>query len=342
MTTTLPCRNPGQIQTDSVRRRRRIAFLGFDGVKTLDLTAQLEAFVAARSRLAGEAAARQYEIVLLGASGRTFVSQSGVIFKAQETLLSARDFDTIIIPGGNWTRARPVADELMRWLVRQVPRTRRVAAVCGGIYPLAQTGLLDGRQVTTHWRMVADVARRFPRVRVRTDVSFLEDGPFHTCGGGTASMEMTLALIQQDEGVQLAQELARELVLPLRPPGVAEVVPDASMFETAPTDRVAELSAWIANNLHRKLSVETLAERACVCPRHFYRLFKLVYGCPPAEYVQRLRLNEARRRLQTSRNSVRSIASAVGFNSAEAFRRAFQQQLGLRPSACRNGHLRTA
>lgn len=316
----------------------RVGFVGFDGVRTLDLAGPLEAFAAARRLLAGGTGV-QYELVMLGVSARTFVSESGVVFKAQETIPAAGDFDTIIIPGGSWMRTQRLAEPLREWLLREVPRARRVAAVCGGSFALAQTGLLDGRQITTHWRLAGEVARRFQQVRVRNDLAFLVDGPFHSCGGGTASMEMCLALIQEDQGVRVALELARELVMPLRPPGRAETEPDSQIFDTPPADRMSELAPWIAANLHHKLTVEMLAERACVCPRHFYRLFKSVYGCPPAEYIQRVRLREARRRLETSRHSVRSIATAVGFNSAEAFRRAFRQQMGLQPTACRSAAL---
>jgi transcriptional regulator GlxA family with amidase domain len=311
--------------------RRRIGFLGFDGVRTLDLAGPLEAFTATANLNSDNPHEPAYQVVLIGLKRKNFVSESGLIFRAQETTETAAALDTIVIPGGAGLNRAETLAELSAWLSQHGPQARRVAAVCGGIYPLAQSGLLDHRSVTTHWRFAHDVARRFPAVQVNTNVSFLKDGPFYTCGGGAAGIEMALSLIHEDQGPETALALARELVVRLRPPGEGETQPDPSIYQSGPSDKIAELPAWIVAHLGGDLSVQALAQRACVCPRHFRRLFRSAFKRSPAEFVEQLRLREAGRRLQTSRHSIDSIASEVGYASADVFRRAFERRLGLSP-----------
>jgi transcriptional regulator GlxA family with amidase domain len=212
---------------------------------------------------------------------------------------------------------------------------RRIVSISTGIYPLAQSGLIDGRKVTTHWRFAQDVAKRFPKVRLDPAASFTKDGPFYTCGGGTAAIELTLALIEEDYGARVALSVARELGMRLRPIGNNESHLDPSQFECGPTDRLAELPAWIGAHLNDNLSVDVLAERACICPRHFSRLFKRFFHRTPADFVETLRLNEARRRLLLPRDSVENVAVAVGFKNPDSFRRAFQRRLGVNPATFR-------
>jgi len=311
--------------------RRRIGFLGFDGVRTLDLAGPLDAFTASRNSTAAMAPDASYQLVVIGLKNRTFVSEAGITFRAQETTESVTDLDTIIIPGGSGLQRPDVLLELANWLSSHASKARRVAAVCGGIYPLAQSGLVNGRTVTTHWRFIHDVARRYPAVQVKSHSTFMKDGPFYTCGGGAAAIEMALSLVQEDQGADVAQALAREMVVRLRPPGESESQPDLSVYQSSPSDKIAELPSWIVAHLDHDLSVQALAQRACVCPRHLRRLFRIAFQKSPAEFVEQLRLREAGRRLQTSRHSIDSIASAVGYASADVFRRAFERRLGLSP-----------
>ena len=313
--------------------RRRIGFIGFDGMRTLDLAGPLDAFTASRSLSLGSSGVQvaPYQIVIIGLKQKSFVSESGISFRAQETTESVTDLDTIIIPGGSGLQRPETLVDLASWLTTNGSKARRVAAVCAGIYPLAQCGLLDGRTVTTHWRLAHDLAKRFPAVQVKTHSTFVKDGSFYTCGGGAASIEMALSLIQEDQGPDVAMSLAREMVVRLRPPGDEEGQPDLSVYQSSPSDKIAELPAWIVAHLDHDLSVHALAQRACVCPRHLRRLFRIAFKKSPAEFVEQLRLREAGRRLQTSRHSIDSIASAVGYASADVFRRAFERRVGLTP-----------
>jgi transcriptional regulator GlxA family with amidase domain len=326
---------------DGAMNRKLIGVVGFDGVKMLDLTSPLETFATARI---GDGVARQscYDIMIVSATGKNFVSESGISFKAEKTIDTAPAFDTIVIPGGKGVRQPETGRKVATWLASQAARTRRFAAVSTGVYALAESGLLHGRSVTTHWRFVQDLARRFPTLRVTNTAAFLKDGAFYSSGGGTAGIEMALALIEEDFGSQTALAIAREFVMTLRPAGSSENQIDASEYQPAPMDRLADLPAWIVAHLREHLSVEVLAERSCVCPRHFSRLFRRMFKSTPADFVEQLRLSEAGRRLLTGRNSVQSVASAVGFASADAFRRAFERRYGITPSRFRNRQIAAA
>ena len=321
---------------------RRVGIIGYDGVNSLDLTGPLETLAAARNGI-GPQAQPCYRVTLIGLNGKTFVSQSQVAFQTESTLLKTGDLDTVIIPGGLGMGSNDTRRRIAEWIAANIHRVRRIVCVCNGVYPLAQSGLLDGRKVATHWRLAQDLAIRFPKLRVDATSSFLQDGPFYTCGAGTAAMEMTLALIEEDYGSRVALSVARELVVRLRPAGQNESVMDPSQFECVPTDRLAELPAWIAAHLNDNLSVDVLAARACLCPRHFSRLFKRFFNATPATFVERIRLDEASRCLSTSRHSIAGVASAVGFASADTFRRAFERRHGLSPVAYRrNSHAQNA
>jgi transcriptional regulator GlxA family with amidase domain len=314
---------------------KNVGVVGFDGVSASDLTGPLDAL--ARASVVGVSNKRSicYRPVLLGLTSRRLVSESGLPFRAEATLATAGPLDTIIVPGGKGVRQPDTMALVAGWLAERSGETRRIASVSTGIYALARGGLLDGRHVTTHWRFASDVARRFPKLRVNYAAAFLKDGAFYTSGGGSSGLEMTLALIEEDFGNQAAREVAREFVMRLRPMGEADDHFEFANYQCDPTERVSELPAWILAHLRENLTVEALAARACLCPRHFSRVFKDVFNCTPGDFVEELRLAEARRRLLGLRSSVEDIAGSVGFHSADAFRRAFERRVGMTPSLFR-------
>lgn len=316
------------------RTPKVIGLLGYDNVAALDLTGPLEALASARHP-GEEGAPPCYKPIIVGLTNKSFTSESGLHFKADVTADSARSFDTIIIPGGKGLRQSETRRRAAEWLAAQGAQTRRIASVSTGIYALAQSGLVDGRHVTTHWRFSRDVAQRFPKLRISRSVAFLKDEAFYSSAGGTAGIEMTLALIQEDYGGEVARGVARELVMRLRPPGVGGDDFEPTVYQADPTERVAELPSWILGHLHERMTIDMLAERTCLCPRHFSRLFKQVFECTPADFVEELRLSEARRRLLGLRTTVESVAESVGFKSSDAFRRAFERRVGVTPTAFR-------
>jgi transcriptional regulator GlxA family with amidase domain len=308
-----------------------VGILGFDGLNALDLTGPLETLATARTDETEKDASFCYDVRVIGVTGKSFVSESGIGFKSEDTLSRTPTLDTIIVPGGAGIRTGETNRKVADWLRVHASDIRRTVSVCTGIYPVAKSGLLDGRKVTTHWRFAQDVRKRFPKLRLDHTSSFIKDGQFYTCGGGTAAIEMTLALLEEDYGSRLAISIARELVMRLRPPGDNESPFDPYEFDCGPTDRLADLPAWIGTHLNEDLSVEVLAERTCLCPRHFSRLFKNSFNATPAAFVEQLRLDEARRRLLIPRNRVENVARAVGFKNADSFRRAFRRRHGINP-----------
>ncbi len=316
-------------------KTKSIGILGFDGLTVLDLAGPMEALAVARTDVDQEKARACYAVSIVGFSSKTFVSDSKVTFTVKETLLKAPHLDTVIIPGGVGIRSGETFRKVAEWLATRACSFNRVVSICTGIYPLAQSGLLDGRRVATHWRFAQDVARRFPKVRVDPTASFVKDGLFYTCGGGTAAIELTLALIEEDYGSRVALSVAREFSMRLRPLGDNESSIDPSQFDCGPADRLAELPAWIGAHLDHNLSVEVLAERTCVCYRHFTRLFKRLFKSTPGDFVEALRISEARRRLLTTHNSIESVAVAVGFTNPDSFRRSFERRVGLSPGLFR-------
>jgi transcriptional regulator GlxA family with amidase domain len=211
--------------------------------------------------------------------------------------------------------------------------------VCTGFFALAQTGLLDGRRVTTHWKFASELASRFPFLKVDANALYIRDGKFYSSAGITAGIDLALALIEEDFGAQVALAVARELVVYMKRPGGQEQFSEPLKFQVASTSRFTDLAAWILVHLDRDLSVEAMAEHTNLCPRQFSRRFRSEFNSTPAAFVQRLRLDEGRKRLSASDCSVEAVADSVGFHDPDSFRRAFIRRFGVAPSQYRNRFL---
>jgi transcriptional regulator GlxA family with amidase domain len=314
-------------------KARRIGFVGFRDAVALDIVGPMDAF-----SLASEMESAQgprYRCLVLGLSRRPFVTGSGLVIRPDCALADAPALDTLVIPGGAGLRDPRMNAALVSWVRASARGIRRIASVCTGIYALAPTGLLDGRRAATHWRFAEDVARRFPQVTVDADAIFVRDGPFYTSAGVTAGMDLALALIEEDHGARLAIRVAREMVLHHKRAGGQQQYSEPLRYQAEHGDRLGELASWLTLNLTGDLSVETLARRACLSPRHFSRRFKEEFLTTPADFVERARLDEARRRLAAAGPSLSQVAGSVGFESADAFRRAFSRRFGVTPGAYR-------
>jgi transcriptional regulator GlxA family with amidase domain len=316
-------------------KRKKVGFLGYDGVMALDLAGPIDAFMTATIENSDGKLENCYEVVIIGLNAKPFTSESGITFKPQTTILRALALDTLIIPGGRGLRNPDTQRQAADWIRSRAHSFRRIASVCTGVYALAAAGLLNGRQVTTHWRHAREVADRFPKLIVDPNALYLKDGKFYTCAGVTSGIDLSLALIEEDFGSRVALAVARELVVYLKRPGGQEQFSEPLQFQTESTNPFTDLAPWILGHLHQNLSVESLAERACLSPRHFSRRFKDVFGCTPATFVEDLRLGEARERLAAPTLSIERVAASVGFLSADAFRRAFERRFGIKPSTYR-------
>jgi len=313
---------------------KTVGLIVFEQMTAADLTGPAEVFSRAKPPT-DDPHDRCYQLLTLGIGAAPCVTECGIIVKPQLDIRDAPALDTIIVSGGSGIHDERLNKKIAKWLSRRVPATRRVVTLGSGIYVFATTGLLDGRQVTTHWRFARDVALRFPRFRINPNCLFVKDGPFYTCAGGAAAIDLSLSLIEEDYGRQVALTLAREFVVHLKRSGREEQYSESLQFQVRSCDRFADLPAWILCNLHQDLSVDALAQKACMSPRNFARLFKDAFGRTPAEFVANARISEAQRRLRVPRNSIESVANSVGFPRTDVFSRTFERQVGCRPSTYR-------
>jgi transcriptional regulator GlxA family with amidase domain len=313
----------------------RVGFLGYEQANALDLVGPAEAFASAFRDNGKGKLERCYEVSIIGLTRRAFATESGIVFQPTATIENAPKLDTLMISGGCGLRSPEINRKVVDWISGRAKTTRRVASVCTGIYGLAATGLLDGCRVTTHWRFAPDVAKRFPKLRMAPNALFVKDGKFYTSAGVTAGIDLALALIEEDFGAKIALSVAREMVVYLKRSGGQEQYSEPLQFQTNSSDRFAELVAWMTNNPTAEMSVESLARRASLSPRQFFRRFKEHFGSSPAMFVETQRLNEARRRLSAGESSIEGVAESVGFNGADSFRRAFERRFRVTPSKYR-------
>jgi transcriptional regulator GlxA family with amidase domain len=314
---------------------KRIGLIGFHGVVSVDLAGPAEAFSTVRIEQGDNKRIAGYELVTLAASRKTFAADCGLLFKPDATFKEAPLLDTIVIPGGVSLKDPAIYGPIATFVRQRAGQTRRIVSICTGLYGLAATGLLGGRKVTTHWRFTRDVASRFPNLRVDHNSLFIKDGQFYTSAGATAGIDLTLSLIEEDYGARVSLDVARDLVVYLKRSGGQEQYSEPLQFQTTSISRLSELTTWILSHLHCDLSVEALAAKACLCSRQFGRRFKAEVSMTPAEFVERARVDEARRRLSTTDNTIENIALSVGFKSTDVFRRTFERRLGIRPTEFR-------
>jgi len=312
-----------------VMARRRIGILGYDGIQALDLVGPAETFTAATAHCHNSDDG--YEVVIIGLDGRRFVSETGLTLLADVVSDTRLRLDTIVIPGGATMRTDAVAARTAAFIARRHALTRRITSVCTGVYGLALTGLLDNRRVTTHWRYLNDLRRRFPRLRIEPDAVFVKDGAFYTSAGISAGIDLSLALIEEDHGSALALSVARELVVYFKRPGGQNQFSEPLQFQLESPDRFAGLAAWMVGRLARDLTVDAMARHVGLSSRHFTRAFTEAYGRSPAAFVGDLRLAEASKRLLAHRADVATVARSVGYRSADVFRRAFERRFGVSP-----------
>ena len=319
---------------------RHIAMVAFPGVQILDVTGPLEVFGCA-ARLLGRP--RRDRRRATGsrsspAAPAPLTCSSGMRLVAERALRSVTGgIDTLLVAGGMGTAdgGRAIAG-FVRWLRDMAPRVRRLGSVCSGSFVLAEAGLLDGRRATTHWAWCGALAKRYPAVTVEPDPIFVRDGNVYTSAGVTAGMDLALALVEEDHGRELALEVARQLVMFLRRPGGQSQFSAQLAVQAADREPLRELQAWITEHPDADLSVPALARRVAMSPRNFARVFTREVGMTPARFVESVRVEAARRRLEESAHGVDRVAAACGFGTAESMRRAFLRIVRVPPAAYRH------
>jgi transcriptional regulator GlxA family with amidase domain len=312
---------------------RRVVFVTYPGITALDLVGPHEVFTAAAevARRTGSIA-DGYRVEVASVTAGPLPTTRGLVVVADRTLASIRgEIDTLVVVGGEGARAASEDRELVGWVGRAARRSRRVASVCTGAYLLAAAGLLDGRRATTHWRSCGDLARAYPGVTVDPDPIFVRDGNVWTSAGVTAGMDLALALVGEDLGRAVALMTARQLVLFVARPGGQSQFSAQLAVQVAARDPLRDLQGWIAEHPDADHSVDRLAARVAMSPRHFARVFRDEVGSTPAAYVETVRVEVARRLLETTGLSAADVARASGFGTPETLRRAFSRRVGASP-----------
>ncbi|MFF8277746.1 GlxA family transcriptional regulator [Streptomyces lateritius] len=313
--------------------QRPVLVVLFDGVQSLDVTGPVEVFAGAgrfAGRLGGRDGDGAYQIRTASLDGGPVRTHSGLCLLPDTALAAADRPHTLLVPGGEGTRNPD--PRLIDWLRANAPHAERLVSVCTGALLLAEAGLLDGHRATTHWVACDHLARCYPEVEVDPDPIFVRDGRLSTSAGVTAGIDLALALVEEDLGRDAALTVARHLVVFLRRPGNQAQFSAQLAAQTARREPLRELQHWITEHPDADLSVEALAARARLSPRHFARAFQAETGTTPGRYVDRVRLEHARRLLEESTHGVQEVSRAAGYGTSEAMRRAFVKALGTAPA----------
>lgn len=311
---------------------RQIGLLLYPDFQLLDA-----AGVSATFEIAGGFGGNAYNITPLSQNGGLIRSSSGM---ALETLplVKAGSFDTLVIVGGGGHKTAMACPVLRAFIQHRARVTRRLCSVCTGAFLLGAAGLLDGRRVTTHWQQAKNLQTQFPQAMVSADAIHIHDGLVWTSAGISAGIDMALALVAEDMGVEIARRTAQQMVVFYHRPGGQSQF--SALLELGSTQgRFANLLGWVRSNLQQRLTVETLASQMGMSPRNFSRSFRASVGMSPARVVERLRLEAARERIEGSTLPIEKIAVITGFHDPERMRRAFVREFHQPPQALRrNAH----
>jgi transcriptional regulator GlxA family with amidase domain len=271
-----------------------------------------------------------YELHFVSETGGRVKTSCGLMLESEP--FTEMPFHTLFVGGA--TSPRPSTPGLIAYMRDAPKRHRRIAAVSTGAFVLAEAGLLDGRNATTHWTHAPTFRALYPAVKLDQDRIFTSDGPIWTTAGGAAGLDLSLALIESDLGADVAKSVARELVIYHRRAGGQSQI--STLLELAPkSDRIQASLTYARDNLHRPLTVPELAEAACLSPRQFSRAFQAETGQSPAKAIEALRVEGARNLMEQSRHPIDVVARLTGFSDRDHMRRAFLRAFGQPPRALR-------
>ena len=312
---------------------REIVVVGHPDVLGMELTGACDIFNLANTVVAEAGRPPAYRVTVASMGGGPLTLDGGLQLAGTVDLAGLRrPIDTLLVVGGRCAHEAAEDDAFVRVVRRQAERSRRVGALCTGAFILAAAGLLEGRRATTHWLFGDLLAERHPGVSVDTDPVFTGSDGVWTSAGVTASFDLLLSFVEEDLGADVARDVARILVVFLRRTGNQAQFSAQLQTQVADIRPVRELQQYIADHPDADLSLAALAARLNMSPRHFGRVFCQQVGMSPGRYVERIRLETARRRLEESDQSVEAVALAAGFGSTETMRRVFVSNLAVSPT----------
>jgi AraC family transcriptional activator FtrA len=314
----------------STHRQRTVAALIGDGVLTFDFACACEVFGYDRSDIVEP----WYRFLVVSQDPSPIRTSTGFLLSVELGLEALDEADTIVIPG--WADdLRPPRPETIAALRRAYDRGARLLSICIGSFVLAATGLLDGRRATTHWRFADKLQRTYPAVRVDPSVLYIDDGQILTSAGTAAGIDLGLHLVRLDYGADVANEVARRIVMPPHRDGGQAQYIQAPMPEIAEDDPIGETLRWVVEHLDEDLSVDSLAAHAAMSPRSFIRHFKATTGTTPLDWILGQRVRLAQRLLETTALPLEIVADRAGFGSPVTMRHHFAQRVHTSPQAYR-------
>jgi transcriptional regulator GlxA family with amidase domain len=323
------------VVADTEDMAQRVLILGFEGVQALDMVGPFEVFTGA-TLYAHAHHADGYDVRVVSAHGAPVSTRTGLTLVADPLPDPGGPVDTVVLPGGYGTETARKDPDLIDWIAAVAPHARRVVSVCTGAVLAAQAGLLDGCVATTHWAFAPQLASEFPAVTVDPDPIFVRSSSkVWTAAGVTAGIDLALALVEDDLGTEAAQTVARYLVMYLRRPGGQTQFAAPVWMPRARRTPIRDVQEAIEAAPGGAHSIAELARRAAMSPRHFTRVFTEEVGEAPGAYVERVRVEAARRQLEETDDPVTVIAARCGFGSSETLRRNFVRRLGVSPDQYR-------
>jgi len=316
---------------------KRIVFFCLPPVREIDLIGAVDVFGTANQVTGGKPL---YDLKIISAKtqkGLRLAGMFGVSLSCHGDYRSFQgEIDTLLVPGGVGVETMEAAPAAIKWLQKMAKRCRRVGSICTGAFLLARAGLLDERRAATHWSFAAELAKRFPKVNVDPEPIWIQDGNYYTSAGVTSGIDLSLALLEEDHGAELALEVARLMVVFLKRPGNQAQFSVSLAAQKTERKPLHELQVWMAEHVAVDLSTEALAKRVAMSPRNFQRVFAAQSGKPPARYVEELRVEAARRYLERTPQSLDEVADRCGFGSADVMGRVFVRLLQTTPGEYRN------
>lgn len=300
---------------------RKVVIVGPQPVQVLDVTGPIEVFSNANG----------YDITIgtPGPEPRLETNRQFALSDAVPVTQLTGAIDTLIVAGGPGAERGSYDPAFVAWIKDAASRSRRVASICTGAFPLGAAGLLDGKRVVTHWRFFERLAKEFPHAIVTRDPIFMKDGAIWTSAGITAGIDLSLALVEEDHGHEVALRIAKFLVMFLVRPGGQAQFSHMLSHQSVRSKPLRELQVWMLENLREDLTVEKLADRIGMSPRHFTRVCLREMKMNPGQFVDRLRVEAAQRMVDSSNMGLKEIADSCGFGSADAMRRAFVRVIGI-------------
>jgi transcriptional regulator GlxA family with amidase domain len=308
-----------------------VGILVYPEIQALDLAAAVDCFGQVNQNLKAAGQAPYYRLFTVGQTTATVKAENGLQLSAEFSLQQCPEIDYLVLPGGAGARPLSADAAFMAWLQQCAASAQKLLSICTGAYLLAHSGLLDGRELATHWRFAKDLQQRYPKVQVNATELYVISDKFYSSGGMTAGIDLCLAVIEQDLGVAIAQSIAQELVMYLRRSGKQSQYASPLKIQHSAEQRFTRLQSWLLEHLAQPVSVADMAAQTALSERQFRRVFQARFNLSPTQYLQQLRLDKARSLLLCDGYSIKHISQQVGVKDPRNLIRLFNNAFGCTP-----------